>query len=175
MQKCGLSRNQWFFHSMSLTSKVYTVPIVSFRIAPPILEIVFLELAVFFVFGWFPWMDSMNNEFEDSALPFLVWWLNYGITCVCQGFKVTRQSLWRSSLSWQAVSTNRNPSAGHFMSNQQSLGIKLAQLSRDASAAVVAHSFFDFSNYEYFCFTFHFGMAHPILHFAGCSPPLDLE
>uniref|UniRef100_A0A2N9IRR0 Survival protein SurE-like phosphatase/nucleotidase domain-containing protein n=1 Tax=Fagus sylvatica TaxID=28930 RepID=A0A2N9IRR0_FAGSY len=55
-----------------------------------------------------------------------------------KGFKVTRQSLWRSSLSWQAVSANRHPSAGHFMSNQQSLGIKLAQLSRDASAAGAA-------------------------------------
>ncbi|XP_062148093.1 uncharacterized protein LOC133857017 [Alnus glutinosa] len=55
-----------------------------------------------------------------------------------KGFKVTRQSLWRSSLSWQAVSANRHPSAGHFMSNQQSLGMKLAQLSRDASAAGAA-------------------------------------
>ncbi|KAK9149059.1 hypothetical protein Scep_007816 [Stephania cephalantha] len=55
-----------------------------------------------------------------------------------KGFKVTRQSLWRSSHSWQAVSANRHPSAGHFMSNQQSLGIQLAQLSRDASAAGAA-------------------------------------
>ncbi|KAH0974179.1 hypothetical protein GBA52_016078 [Prunus armeniaca] len=53
------------------------------------------------------------------------------------GFKVTRQSLWRSSLSWKAVSTNKRPSAPHFMSNQQCLGIQLAQLSRDASAATV--------------------------------------
>jgi len=44
--------------------------------------------------------------------------------------------MWRSSPSWQAVSANRHPSAGHFMSNQQSLGLQLAQLSRDASAAV---------------------------------------
>lgn len=53
-----------------------------------------------------------------------------------QGFKLTKQSMWRSRPSWQAVSANRHPSAGHFMSNQQSLGIQLAQLSRDASAAV---------------------------------------
>ncbi|XP_027339221.1 uncharacterized protein LOC113852991 [Abrus precatorius] len=55
-----------------------------------------------------------------------------------KGVKVTRQSPQRSSLSWQAVSANRNPSAGHYMSNQQSLGIMLAQLGRDASAAAAA-------------------------------------
>ncbi|XP_048234511.1 5'-nucleotidase SurE [Ricinus communis] len=55
-----------------------------------------------------------------------------------KGFKLTKQSMWRSSPSWQAVSANRHPSAGHFMSNQQSLGIQLAQLSRDASAAGAA-------------------------------------
>jgi len=49
---------------------------------------------------------------------------------------VTRQSSNRASLNWQAVSTNRNPSAGHYMSNQQNLGIMLAKLGRDASAAV---------------------------------------
>ncbi|RDX96636.1 surE, partial [Mucuna pruriens] len=67
--------------------------------------------------------------------------LNIGIpTCPLsnKGVKVTRQSPQRSSLSWQAVSTNRNPSAGHYMSNQQSLGIMLAQLGRDASAAAAA-------------------------------------
>ncbi|CAL2259006.1 unnamed protein product [Prunus armeniaca] len=52
-----------------------------------------------------------------------------------KGFKVTRQSLSRSSLSRKAVSTNKRPSAPHFMSNQQCLGIQLAQLSQDASAA----------------------------------------
>lgn len=52
-----------------------------------------------------------------------------------KGLKVTRQSMWRSSLSWQGVSASRHPSAGHFLSNQRSLGIKLAQLSRCASAA----------------------------------------
>ncbi|PKI43948.1 uncharacterized protein LOC116201719 [Punica granatum] len=54
-----------------------------------------------------------------------------------KGFKVTKQSTWRSTPSWLAVSANRHPSAG-FMSNQQSLGIQLAQLSRDASAAGAA-------------------------------------
>ncbi|XWS16212.1 hypothetical protein CRYUN_Cryun34aG0065800 [Craigia yunnanensis] len=55
-----------------------------------------------------------------------------------KGFKLTKQSVWRSASSWQAVSANRHPSAAHFMSNQQSLGIQLAQLSRDASAAGAA-------------------------------------
>ncbi|KAG4387881.1 hypothetical protein GLYMA_09G064600v4 [Glycine max] len=67
--------------------------------------------------------------------------LNIGIpSCPLtnKGVKVTRQSPQRSSLSWQAVSTNKNPSAGHYMSNQQSLGIMLAQLGRDASAAAAA-------------------------------------
>ncbi|XXG46030.1 hypothetical protein AAC387_Pa02g0970 [Persea americana] len=54
-----------------------------------------------------------------------------------KGFKITRRSLWRCVPSWQAVSANRHP-AGHFMSKQQSLGIQLAQLSRDASAAGAA-------------------------------------
>ncbi|XP_058068860.1 uncharacterized protein LOC131218193 [Magnolia sinica] len=55
-----------------------------------------------------------------------------------KGFKITRQSLWRSIPSWKSVSANRHPSAGGFMSMQQSLGIQLAQLSRDASAAGAA-------------------------------------
>ncbi|XVF25150.1 hypothetical protein REPUB_Repub13aG0188800 [Reevesia pubescens] len=55
-----------------------------------------------------------------------------------KGFKLTKQSMWRSAPSWQAVSANRHPSAAHFMSNQQSLGLQLAQLSRDASAAGAA-------------------------------------
>ncbi|KDP40754.1 hypothetical protein JCGZ_24753 [Jatropha curcas] len=54
-----------------------------------------------------------------------------------KGFKLTKQSMWRSSPSWLAVSANRHPNAG-FMSNQQSLGIQLAQLGRDASAAGAA-------------------------------------
>ncbi|CAL9115154.1 unnamed protein product [Musa textilis] len=55
-----------------------------------------------------------------------------------QGFKLTRQSLWRYTSSWQAVSANRHPATGQFMSMQQSLGIQLAQLGRDASAAPAA-------------------------------------
>ncbi|GAB2219560.1 hypothetical protein Droror1_Dr00007197 [Drosera rotundifolia] len=55
-----------------------------------------------------------------------------------KGFRVTRQSLWRSSLSWNAVSSYKHPAAGSFMANQQSLGLQLAQLSRDASAAGAA-------------------------------------
>ncbi|CAF2197853.1 hypothetical protein HID58_027691 [Brassica napus] len=58
-----------------------------------------------------------------------------------KGFKVTKQSMWRQSHSWQAVSANRHPGAGNFMSNQQSLGAQLAQLGRDASAAGAARRF----------------------------------
>ncbi|KAL0801688.1 hypothetical protein Bca101_056864 [Brassica carinata] len=42
----------------------------------------------------------------------------------------------RQSPSWQAVSANIHPGARNFMSNQQCLGDQLAQLGRDASAAV---------------------------------------
>ncbi|CAI0473363.1 unnamed protein product [Linum tenue] len=52
-----------------------------------------------------------------------------------KGFKLTKQSMWRSTLNWNAISANRHPGAG-YMSNQQSLGLQLAQLSRDASAAI---------------------------------------
>ncbi|KAG4143579.1 hypothetical protein ERO13_D06G199500v2 [Gossypium hirsutum] len=55
-----------------------------------------------------------------------------------KGFKLTKQSMWRSTPCWQAVPANRNPSAPHFMGNQQSLGLQLAQLGRDASAAGAA-------------------------------------
>ncbi|GMI72379.1 hypothetical protein like AT1G72880 [Hibiscus trionum] len=56
-----------------------------------------------------------------------------------KGFKLTKQSMCRSTLCWQAVSANRHPSkAAHFMPNQQSIGIQLAQLGRDASAAGAA-------------------------------------
>ncbi|KAJ4874992.1 Survival protein SurE-like phosphatase/nucleotidase [Raphanus sativus] len=58
-----------------------------------------------------------------------------------KGLKVTKQSMWRQSPSWQAVSANRHPGAGNFMSNQQSLGAQLAQLGRDASAAGAARRF----------------------------------
>ncbi|KAJ8756069.1 hypothetical protein K2173_024616 [Erythroxylum novogranatense] len=55
-----------------------------------------------------------------------------------KGFKLAKQSTWRSMLNWQAISTSKHPHAGSFMSNQQSLGMQLAQLSRDASAAGAA-------------------------------------
>lgn len=55
-----------------------------------------------------------------------------------KGFKVTRESLRRPVLSWQAVSANRHPYSGQYMSMHQSLGVQLAQLSRDASAAGAA-------------------------------------
>ncbi|KAK1359229.1 hypothetical protein POM88_043703 [Heracleum sosnowskyi] len=55
-----------------------------------------------------------------------------------KGFKSTIKSLWRSVPTWLAVSASRQPSAARFMSNQQSLGMQLAQLSRDASAAGAA-------------------------------------
>lgn len=54
-----------------------------------------------------------------------------------QGFKVSKQSMWRSTLCWQAISAKRHPSAG-YMSNQLGFGIQLAQLGRDASAAGAA-------------------------------------
>lgn len=37
---------------------------------------------------------------------------------------------------WQAIAANRNPSAARFMANQPGMGLQLAQLGRDASAAV---------------------------------------
>ncbi|XP_010540078.1 PREDICTED: uncharacterized protein LOC104813948 [Tarenaya hassleriana] len=75
--------------------------------------------------GVFPKDCSLNIEIPTSP-------------STNKGFKVTRQSMWRHSPSWQAVSVNRHPGAGNFMSNQQSLGLQLAQLSRDASAAGAA-------------------------------------
>ncbi|KAG6727650.1 hypothetical protein I3842_02G136100 [Carya illinoinensis] len=74
--------------------------------------------------GLFPKSCSLNIEVPTSPSS-------------KKGFKLTKQSMWRSTLNWQAVSANRYP-AGHFMSNQQSLGIQLAQLGRDASAAGAA-------------------------------------
>ncbi|CAL5361212.1 unnamed protein product [Camellia sinensis] len=73
--------------------------------------------------GIFPKSCLLNIEVPTSPLQ-------------NKGFKLTKQSLWRSTPSWLAISANR--SAGRFMSNQQSLGMQLAQLSRDASAAGAA-------------------------------------
>ncbi|KAL8189358.1 hypothetical protein R6Q57_028924 [Mikania cordata] len=55
-----------------------------------------------------------------------------------KGFKLTKQSLWRSKPIWQAIAANRNPLAARFMANQPSMGLQLAQLGRDASAAGAA-------------------------------------
>ncbi|KAM0007603.1 putative 5'-nucleotidase [Helianthus debilis subsp. tardiflorus] len=55
-----------------------------------------------------------------------------------KGFKLTKQSLWRSKPIWQAIAANRNPSAARFMANQPAMGLQLAQLGRDASAAGAA-------------------------------------
>ncbi|XP_009795881.1 uncharacterized protein LOC107800420 [Nicotiana tabacum] len=55
-----------------------------------------------------------------------------------KGFKLTKQSLWSSRLCWQASSSTRNLAAGRFLPSQQSLGMQLAQLGRDASAAGAA-------------------------------------
>jgi 5'-nucleotidase len=74
--------------------------------------------------GVFPKSCSLNIEIPTSPLT-------------NKGFKLTKQSMWRSTPNWLAISANRYP-AGHFMSNQQSLGIQLAQLGRDASAAGAA-------------------------------------
>ncbi|XAR67609.1 5'-nucleotidase [Bertholletia excelsa] len=52
-----------------------------------------------------------------------------------KGFKLTKQSQWRPTLSWRATS---NKSAGRFVPNHQAIGVQLAQLGRDASAAGVA-------------------------------------
>ncbi|KAJ9688111.1 hypothetical protein PVL29_014049 [Vitis rotundifolia] len=75
--------------------------------------------------GIFPKSCLVNIEIPSSPLK-------------NKGFKVARQSLRRPALIWQAVSANKHPSIGHFMSNQQSLGFKLAQLGRDASAVGAA-------------------------------------
>lgn len=53
-----------------------------------------------------------------------------------KGFKITKRSTYRSLLSWLAVS-GKQPSV-QYSSKHQTLGIQLAQLSRDASAAGAA-------------------------------------
>ncbi|KAL0415089.1 UNVERIFIED_CONTAM: 5'-nucleotidase SurE [Sesamum latifolium] len=55
-----------------------------------------------------------------------------------KGLKVTKRSLWRSSLSWLAISGTRNQSAARFTGAQPGFGLQFAQLSRDASAAGAA-------------------------------------
>ncbi|KAI5665445.1 hypothetical protein M9H77_15298 [Catharanthus roseus] len=79
--------------------------------------------------GVFPTNCSLHIEVPTSPLT---------NKTTPQGFKLTKQSFWKSTLNWQAISSTRHPSSGHFMSNQQILGMQLAQLSRDASAAGAA-------------------------------------
>ncbi|XP_071741939.1 uncharacterized protein [Rutidosis leptorrhynchoides] len=55
-----------------------------------------------------------------------------------KGFKLTKRSCWKSKPIWQAIAANRNPSASRFMVNQPGMGLQLAQLGRDASAAGAA-------------------------------------
>ncbi|KAL0319399.1 UNVERIFIED_CONTAM: 5'-nucleotidase SurE [Sesamum angustifolium] len=55
-----------------------------------------------------------------------------------KGVKVTKRSLWRSTLSWLAISGTRNQSAARFTGAQPGFGMQFAQLSRDASAAGAA-------------------------------------
>ncbi|KAK1666690.1 hypothetical protein QYE76_054849 [Lolium multiflorum] len=55
-----------------------------------------------------------------------------------KGFKLTKQSICSPAQSWQAVSSSRPTPASHFMGMHQSLGIQLAQLGKDASAAGAA-------------------------------------
>ncbi|CAH9118478.1 unnamed protein product [Cuscuta europaea] len=102
--------------------------------------------------------ESQENDFKDAAsisLPLIaaaIRDIEKGAFPKCcllnvevptspltnKGFRLTKPSLWRSTPSWKAIPANRNPAAGRFLANQQSLGIQLAQLGRDASAAGAA-------------------------------------
>ncbi|XP_057771473.1 uncharacterized protein LOC130991338 [Salvia miltiorrhiza] len=55
-----------------------------------------------------------------------------------KGIKVTKRSHWRSTLNWQAVSSTRAQAAQRFTGAQPAMGLNIAQLSRDASAAGAA-------------------------------------
>ncbi|CAH9085703.1 unnamed protein product [Cuscuta epithymum] len=102
--------------------------------------------------------ESQENDFKDAAsvsLPLIaaaIRDIEKGVFLKCcllnvevptspltnKGFKLTKPSIWRSTPSWKAIPANRNPADGRFPANQQSLGIQLAQLGRDASAAGAA-------------------------------------
>ncbi|KAK3165236.1 hypothetical protein QOZ80_1AG0030670 [Eleusine coracana subsp. coracana] len=102
--------------------------------------------------------DSKDSDFKDAAqvcLPLINaaltdiekgtflrgCLLNVGVPSspsANKGFKLTKQSMYSPAQSWQAVSTSRPSSATHFMGMHQSLGIQLAQLGKDASAAGAA-------------------------------------
>ncbi|XP_014499861.1 uncharacterized protein LOC106760927 isoform X1 [Vigna radiata var. radiata] len=74
--------------------------------------------------GTFPKSCFLNIEIPTSPLS-------------NKGFKLTKQSMRKSTLNWLAVSSSRYP-PGHFMANQGGLGLQFAQLGRDASAAGAA-------------------------------------
>ncbi|XP_058748795.1 uncharacterized protein LOC131621768 [Vicia villosa] len=75
--------------------------------------------------GTFPKECFLNIEIPRSPLS-------------NKGFKLTKQSMWRSTPNWLAVSNSRYPT-GHFLANPQGgLGLQFAQLGRDASAAGAA-------------------------------------
>ncbi|XP_061370346.1 uncharacterized protein LOC133313055 isoform X2 [Gastrolobium bilobum] len=74
--------------------------------------------------GTFPKSCFLNIEIPTSPLS-------------NKGFRLTKQSMWRSTLNWQAASTSHYP-PGHFLASKQGLGLQLAQLGRDASAAGAA-------------------------------------
>ncbi|OAY75413.1 5'-nucleotidase SurE [Ananas comosus] len=87
-----------------------------------------------------PLIQAAIRDIEKGSFPRSCI-LNIGIPrfpSANKGFKLTRQSLWKLTPNWQAITANRNPSAAHFMSMHQSLGVQLAQLGKDASAAGAA-------------------------------------
>lgn len=87
-----------------------------------------------------PLINAAIRDIEKGAFPKSCL-LHIGVPkspLTNKGFKLTKQSLWSSKLCWQAKSSTRNLAAGRFLPNQQSLGMQLAQLGRDASAAGAA-------------------------------------
>ncbi|XP_066312420.1 uncharacterized protein [Miscanthus floridulus] len=102
--------------------------------------------------------ETEDSDFKDAAqacLPLIIaalddivkgtffrgCLLNIGVPSAPsanKGFKLTKQSGYSPAQSWQAVSASRPSSATHFMGMHQSLGIQLAQLGKDASAAGAA-------------------------------------
>ncbi|RDX58279.1 surE, partial [Mucuna pruriens] len=74
--------------------------------------------------GTFPKSCFLNIEIPTSPLS-------------SKGFKLTKQSMWRSTPNWQSVSTSRYP-PGHFLASKQGFGLQFAQIGRDASAAGAA-------------------------------------
>ncbi|KAL2516363.1 Survival protein SurE-like phosphatase/nucleotidase [Forsythia ovata] len=96
--------------------------------------------------GVFPKSCSLSVEVPTSPLT-------------NKGFKVTKQSLWRSTLTWQAISATRHQAASRFAA-QQNNAMQLAQLGRDASAAVKLPL--------YVLFVVHFTLRM-LLHAISCS------